>query len=354
MIELTKTIGVVTCILLFIFSTFLLVRKRNKLSNVLLAIFLISNLLFILFYLLSISMPNSFNIWVAQLGFASGFLFGPTLFLFTACLTKFKKNIKSVDYLHFLPFVFFALVNTKMLSFNGLVDFVIHNVHVFSYLTICLWLLSAFSRKIKNYVSTIDKTNLTWLFYVIMGFVIMWSIDLLSHLLGIFHLIDSHIILNFQILSLSINLAFIIIIFYNALTLPDFLHDFLTTTSKYQNSHLDESIKQDILQKIKDYFISETPFLTGSLTINDVSKAIDVSSKSVSQVINELENKNFYDFTNFYRIEYAKQLINSKNDPGKTILEVLYESGFNSKSAFNNAFKKHAGCTPTEFKKANS
>jgi len=35
----------------------------------------------------------------------------------------------------------------------------------------------------------------------------------------------------------------------------------------------------------------------------------------------------------------------------KTVLEILYETGFNSKSVFNTAFKKHTGMTPTQFKK---
>jgi AraC-like DNA-binding protein len=36
----------------------------------------------------------------------------------------------------------------------------------------------------------------------------------------------------------------------------------------------------------------------------------------------------------------------------KTVLAVLYDVGFNSKSSFNTAFKKFTGMTPTEFKKS--
>jgi len=43
-----------------------------------------------------------------------------------------------------------------------------------------------------------------------------------------------------------------------------------------------------------------------------------------------------------------------KNDRKKTILEILYETGFNSKSVFNTFFKKYTKMTPTEFRRTSS
>ena len=37
-----------------------------------------------------------------------------------------------------------------------------------------------------------------------------------------------------------------------------------------------------------------------------------------------------------------------------TIIEAMYQSGFNSKSSFNKEFKKLTGQTPSEFKKSKS
>jgi AraC-like DNA-binding protein len=67
-------------------------------------------------------------------------------------------------------------------------------------------------------------------------------------------------------------------------------------------------------------------------------------------VINEHLKVNFYDFVNGYRVEEAKRLLEDGSHGKKNFLEILYEAGFNTKSAFNRAFKKHAGMTPSQYK----
>ena len=92
-------------------------------------------------------------------------------------------------------------------------------------------------------------------------------------------------------------------------------------------------------------------YLDGELTLQKLAKALAVSPHHLSQTINEQLNQNFIDFINAYRIEEAKRML---VDPAKkhySILAVSEEVGFNSKSAFNTAFKKHANMTPSEFRK---
>ena len=69
----------------------------------------------------------------------------------------------------------------------------------------------------------------------------------------------------------------------------------------------------------------------------------------LSQIINEELNKNFYDLVNYYRIEEAKKLLVSVNGE-RTILDIAYDVGFNTKSSFNRAFKKQTRMTPSQFK----
>lgn len=54
---------------------------------------------------------------------------------------------------------------------------------------------------------------------------------------------------------------------------------------------------------------------------------------------------------NEYRIEKAMEILKDPSQKELTVLEILYQVGFNSKSSFNTSFKKYTGKTPTDFRK---
>jgi len=111
-------------------------------------------------------------------------------------------------------------------------------------------------------------------------------------------------------------------------------------------------VYDDELLKLKKYMIEEKPFLNPSLTIQDISAAIKIPVRDLSILINHKLEQHFYDFVNTYRIESAMKILKDGTKSKITILEILYEVGFNSKSSFNTAFKKHTGNTPTDYRKA--
>ena len=67
--------------------------------------------------------------------------------------------------------------------------------------------------------------------------------------------------------------------------------------------------------------------------------------------MNKNLGKNFFEFVNEYRIEEAKRMLISNEYKESTILEILYEAGFNSKSVFNSLFKTDTNLTPKEFRR---
>jgi AraC-like DNA-binding protein len=124
--------------------------------------------------------------------------------------------------------------------------------------------------------------------------------------------------------------------------------------AKYISSPLTEELKNSYLDKLINYMNSERPFLNPDISINQLAQELQISPKYLSQIINEKLNKNFFDLINSYRIEEAKKMLMEDTEERLTILTILYDTGFNSKSSFNTAFKKHTQLTPSQYKKEHS
>jgi AraC-type DNA-binding domain-containing proteins len=87
-------------------------------------------------------------------------------------------------------------------------------------------------------------------------------------------------------------------------------------------------------------------------SLSELAKKIGESSHHVSQVMNEKLNKSFFELLASYRIEEAKKILSGDKKGKITVEEVSEMVGYNSKTAFNNAFKKLSGKTPSEFRKS--
>lgn len=117
---------------------------------------------------------------------------------------------------------------------------------------------------------------------------------------------------------------------------------------RYEKSRLQINATNAILDTVKKKMKVDRIYLDSSLRLPDLAKKLNLSQHYISQAINNLEGKNFADFINEYRIEEAKEML-IKSD--KKVIHIAYDSGFNNKNSFNNAFKRFTGMSPSEFKK---
>lgn len=104
------------------------------------------------------------------------------------------------------------------------------------------------------------------------------------------------------------------------------------------------------IEFVKKHMTEQAPYLEPSLTIQELAKQVNIPVRDLSILINHHINQHFFDFVNEFRIQKAMQILKNPSKSNLTILEILYEVGFNSKSSFNTAFKKHTNQTPTEFR----
>lgn len=120
---------------------------------------------------------------------------------------------------------------------------------------------------------------------------------------------------------------------------------------KYNKFELPETQKEKILKDIHLAMETKKLFLNSRLTLIDLSLEIHTNKNYVSSIINEKMQKNFFQFVNEYRINEAKNLLTNKTFDNHSIEGIALTVGFNSKSAFNPAFKKQTGLTPSVFRK---
>ena len=119
---------------------------------------------------------------------------------------------------------------------------------------------------------------------------------------------------------------------------------------KYQKSSLAKDDKAIILSAINNQMQDEKYFLSSTASLSGLSKEIKESSHHVSQVINEKLNQSFFELLAAYRVEEAKAILKTELGKKLTIEEVAERVGYNSKSAFNTAFKKFTSQTPSAFR----
>ena len=140
-------------------------------------------------------------------------------------------------------------------------------------------------------------------------------------------------------------------IVYKALQSPEVFNE-NGDGKKYKTSPLKENDKKRYLEKMEACMSQQQLYRDPLLTLRSMAKKSSIPAHYISQILNESLNAKFYDYVNKYRIEESKRMLSSLSKDERTILEILYDVGFNSKSVFNNAFKKHVGMTPREFKRS--
>jgi AraC-like DNA-binding protein len=121
---------------------------------------------------------------------------------------------------------------------------------------------------------------------------------------------------------------------------------------KYEKSTLTPERAEQYLARLLHVMETEKPYTDGDLTLPRLAARLSISTHHLSRVINERAGQNFFDFVNAYRVEEAKRRLADPSKKHRSLLAIAEEVGFNSKSAFNTAFKKHANMTPSDFRKA--
>lgn len=104
------------------------------------------------------------------------------------------------------------------------------------------------------------------------------------------------------------------------------------------------------LDAVDPYMRTEKPHLDSRLTLGQLARAIDAPERELSALFSESVDGNFYNFVNRYRVQEAKELLRSSAEARTSVEAVGLMAGFRSRSTFYEAFRKHTGKTPAQFR----
>ncbi|BDD12626.1 hypothetical protein FUAX_50580 (plasmid) [Fulvitalea axinellae] len=310
-------------------------------------------------------------------------LHGPLIFIYARSQAQGRLYLRRFDLLYLIPFALSVLIYTPfyMLSptekfidwstFGALQTDVHENVWewVFeavinsAFLIMALRELNQYEIKLKNRFSDIHKVNLHITRLLIKACMVLYASELLvvySTFYGatFYQELENAFYLTYMLL--------LILIGYDALhskkhidelrkdwaDLPDATPDYNETpTIKYARSALNEELSSEIQQRLARFMEEKKPYLDPQLRITGLSEMTEIPSHHLSQVINERFGKNFHEFVNTYRVKESTNLLKDKAFRHYTYTAIGFEVGFNSKSAFYNAFKKELGTTPAQYSK---
>jgi AraC-like DNA-binding protein len=352
------------------FSAFLILGKAKKqTADYLLATWFFIIGIHLIFFVLFYSGQFSNFPYLLGLDIPVPLIHGPMLYLYILYLTGRQPN-RYNWLLHFAPAIitYIYLINFFILPpqekvyiyeygttayriFRKIIKVVIILSGIL-YVILSILAISRYKKQISDLYSNTEKINLNWSYYLITGIALIWIAVILKNEILIFTLVSLFIIVAayFGISRVGI-LEF-------ASKQSDITEEKQTKQNddivavKYQKTFAGEDAIQDIYKKLTYQMEHEKLYKDPELNLNHVAALLGIQPNILSQTINSVENKNFYDYINRQRIEEFKRIVVLPENQKFTILSLAFESGFNSKTSFNRNFKKYMDSSPREFIKS--
>ncbi len=318
---------------------------------------------------------KSYREFLFFIPFQQLFLIGPIIFFYTQSLLNKDFKLLKKHYIHFLPailyliyslivfitdkwilseFYFYADGRDKDLVFwyqiTGLFSMLF-------YLILSYKFYQNYRKLIVNEVSYADEILFKWISHFMLAFSLLLILRVCFFILNPewgqfgrkywYYLCFSILYLYIAITGYSNSIRATISFNTESINKPK-IKDNLDISILKGNDNEISNIEE---WKIKiQLLLDEKKIYTNSnLTLFDIAADLDTNRNLISSIINQGFKMNFNDFINSKRVDAVIKKIKKGEHIDNTLLGIALDSGFNSKTTFNRAFKKHTSLTPKQY-----
>lgn len=360
----------------FLIMLLLSFKQRDMLPNILLAFLLFDFSIGLLGTTLGTS--GYYERWphLIRIGEPVVFMYGPLLYLYVRALVGKKWRIK--DYFHFFPFVltvillipFFLKTGAEKIAFVdqyfkqqtlvaeafGMVS--IRQVHLLIYIFLSFALLRQYERSLHDRFANVERLSLSWLNKLLWGFTIIVGVTIVTYALlltGKISLLDSNIIASVMAAIVIYAIGFLGFRQARERLRWELQGQELPKVAPAEAPKalpFPDAAAAQHLQQLEQLMEEEKVFTQSDLSLNTLARYLDIQPYQLSQLLNRSLQQSFFDYVNHYRIEEVKRQLRDPQSERFTILSLALDAGFNSKSSFNETFKKYTGMTPSAYRRS--
>lgn len=280
---------------------------------------------------------------------ALSFATGPAFYLFIRPLVYAERGWRKRDTVHFLPLLV-ALpftAHTQTVLALGSISLVTYGLFSFR-------LLLHYDKATRAMRADADNLSLKWL----LGFMLVFAALAIEDIVRVnaqpyvsFSTRSTWYLLH-QLAAFIAHVTLIVL----ATRQPELLDDLTYFEAHLAKAAIDEAeqtggarLDQDIFSQLDARIRQEDLYRQPRLSLLDLSNLTGLTSRDISQAINQAAGKNFAEYINGLRVDaILAELVNTPTQP-KNLLHLATEAGFNSKSSFNSRFKAHTGQTPSAY-----
>ena len=299
-------------------------------------------------------------------------LIGPLVYYYTISLVNKGFAFSKKDWLHFVPAALYALYSLVVFITDKYVleDYYFYAngrdkdlanwyqatglLSMSTYLLLSLRYYSRYKKLVYDKVSFAESMLFRWIQHFLIAFLVL---IILRVLFFIFNPSWGEFGSQFwYYISFAVLFFYIAVAGYSNMIRQESLQlDRMTTFDVFEETETaseplglglnEEKWKEKLSLLMKEHELFKNP----KLTLQDVAEQMNLTTKTVSTIVNTAFGMNFNDFVNSYRVEEVKEKMKKGEHQKNTLLGLALDAGFNSKATFNRAFKKHTSLSPKEF-----
>jgi AraC-like DNA-binding protein len=333
MLLVTSSVGALQS---FFFGVYLFTVRRGKnVANLFLALLLVA---FAVRIFKSVSYYFSEGHIIPDVlmnfGFGCNLAILPLLWLYlNAFLIKDYRFEWKRDAIHLLPAAVILMLSPVLTDRFWLEQYgyLISLVSMLAYLPFCIHIVA-------RRWAGLNSAHRLWVISLLAGITLIWFTYLLNFIFGLVPYISGPVLFS------------LLIYFLGFLGLKQ--GALFTREAKYQRSAYSTAQLDACFSELQRRFTETRPFKDPALTLPRLAVQLGISANLLSEAINTKAGLNFTDFINRYRIQEAQTLLRSPAYEHQKIAAIAFETGFNSLSVFNTAFRKFTSQTPSSYRKS--